>query len=238
MTAWDRRVFGATVALGALLVVVACVVGGATDEGAVTWATRALRVLPIVPVCGAAVTFLALRRASLRGEMLALESIGCSPARAALFVVVAASALSVAAGAIAFVRHDAVDAFFPRASAHADVRVHGDEFVDDARGVRIERDGTITSDATSTNPDAPAAPGRALAASAVLVALGVALPLVAARSSKRADLRALAATAAMCVFCIFLFQASAANRAPAILAIFPAAALLVFAIVRYRAPAW
>ena len=71
---------GGALALGALLFAIACLLTGATDEGSVHWATRAARTLPVVPLCGAAVTWLALRRARRRGELLALESIGASPA--------------------------------------------------------------------------------------------------------------------------------------------------------------
>lgn len=234
--------FAATLALGALFFAVAIVVGGATDEGSVAWSSRVIRALPLVPACGAAVTLLSLRRAERRGELLALESIGCSPARAALFVAIAASALSAsAAGAVVFVS-GASDAFFPRATARAEVRVERDgesvRFVDDARGTAIAIDGTLTHAPRVIAVAPEHERGRGLAAAIALVALGCALPLVAARSSRRVDVRGVALGAAMCALCIFLFQAVAAGRAPSVLVVVPASVLLVFAIVRYRAPAW
>lgn len=217
-------------------------ISGATDEGSIAWVMRIARALPLVPACGAAVTVLALARASRRGELLALEAIGCSPARAALFVVIAASALSIAAAAsVAGARGVALDAFFPRAPSRADVRVdHDDGFRDDARGVRIARDGAMTRVAAADVAlSAPRASGpRTASAALVLVAFGIAFPLVAARATKRVEGKPLIAAAAMCALCILLLQAAAADRAPAVLAIFPAVALLVFAIVRYRSLAW
>lgn len=243
-TAWDARAAAATFALGALLFVVACAITGATDEGSIAWATRAARTVPFVPVCGAVVTFLALRRAERRGELLALSSIGCSPARAAMFSVVGAAALSiVAAVGVASFRGAAVDAFFPRIVSHEAVRADGGThgFVDTERGMRIASDGRLTRDKTasaSASSHATHETSRAGSAAVVLFALGVGLPLMAARGARGERSAVIVAAIAMCVVCIFFLQVAAAGRAPPVLACIPAAALLIVALVRYRSPAW
>ncbi len=235
-TPWDTRAAVATFALGALLFAVACIVTGATDEGSITWTTRVLRTLPLVPACGGVVTYLTLRRAQRRGEMLALAAIGCSPARAAVFAVVGAAVLSAAAAAVVITRgRDATEAFFPRATSHADVTASEGAFVDEARGLRIASSGEITT-TVQTNPEAPAHPmgGRDAAAAGILVLLGIALPLIGARAMT-IELWAAGVT---CVLCIFLLQAAAAGRIAPLAACVPALSLLIAAGVRYRSPAW
>jgi len=239
-SAWDVRTFVSTLALGVLLFGVACAIGGATDEGSIAWTTRAARAVPIVPALGAVVTFLALRRAQRRGELLALESIGCSPARAAAFAVGAAAALSVVcAVSVAFWRGSSLDAFFPRATAHGDVRADGDGFLDAARGVRIDVAGAITHEKiAAAQTMSPEIAGRAVSAAFVVALLGIALPLLAARGARGFRAEPAAVGGAMCALCIFLLQASAAGRAPPLLACIPAGVLLIYAVVRYRSPAW
>jgi hypothetical protein len=238
-TAWDRRTFALTFAMGALLFAVACVVSGATDEGSVAWSLRVARATPLVPICGAVVTFLALRRAERRGEMLALESIGTSPARIAACAVAAAAALGlIAALCIASFRGPALESFFPHASAHGDVRVEGDAFVDPYRGVRIDHDGELTREKKIAQPEMPEAPGRAASAAILTALLGAALPLVAARGVRHELARPTAIAGLMCALCMLLAQATAAGRSPAVLVCLPAAALLVYAALRYRSAAW
>ncbi len=228
--------------MGALLFGVACAIGGATDEGSIAWTMRAARAVPLVPVCGAVVTFLAMRRAERRGELLALESIGCSPARAAAFAVAAAAALSLAgAVSVAFWRGPSLDAFFPRATAHGEVRAEGAAFFDAARGVRVGIGGEMKREkpaASSAIAASNGLAGRAASAACVVALLGVALPLLAARGARRASAAPVGVAAAMCALCIFLLQAGAAGRAPPALACFPAAALLIYAALRYRSAAW
>lgn len=228
-----------TFAMGAILFGVACVLSGATDEGSVAWSLRIARTAPLVPVCGAVVTFLALRRAERRGEMLAFESIGTSPARIAACTVVAAAALGViAAACVASFRGPALESFFPHASAHGDVRANGDGFVDPYRGVRIDHEGEIAREKKIAQPDMPEAPGRAASAAILTALLGVALPLVAARGVRKELAKPLAVAGVMCALCMLLAQATAAGRSPAALVCLPAAALLVYASLRYRAAAW
>jgi hypothetical protein len=239
-SSWDVRTFASTLAMGALLFGVACAIGGATDEGSIAWSMRAARAVPLVPVCGAVVTFLALRRAERRGELLALESIGCSPARSAAFAVAAAAAMSLAcAASVAFWRGPSLDAFFPRATAHGDVRVEGAEFFDAARGVRVGIGGEMKREKpVASSAIAPELAGRAASAAIVVALLGIALPLLSARGARRASAAPVGVAGAMCALCIFLLQAGAAGRAPPALATLPAAALLIYAGLRYRSAAW
>jgi hypothetical protein len=239
VTAWDRRTFALTFAMGALLFGVACVVSGVTDEGNVAWSLRVARTTPLVPICGAVVTFLALRRAERRGEMLAFESIGTSPARVAACAVIAAAALGViAAACVASFRGPALEAFFPHASVRGDVHPDGSGFVDPYRGVRIDHEGELSREKKIEAPVTPEAPGRAASAAFLTALLGVALPLVAARGIRRDRAKPLAIAGLMCAFCMLLAQATAAGRSPAALVCAPALALLVYATVRYRAAAW
>jgi hypothetical protein len=243
VTAWDRRTFALTIAMGVLLFGVACVVSGATDEGSVAWSLRVARTAPLVPICGAVVTFLALRRAERRGEMLAFESVGVSPARVCAYAVVAAAVLGViAAACVSSFRGPALESFFPHATARGDVRPEGNGFVDPYRGVRIDRDGELVREKQIAQPQMPEAPGRAASAAILTALLGVALPLVAARGVRSDRVTPLAPSMAiaglMCALCMLLAQATAAGRSPAALVCVPAAALLVYATVRYRSAAW
>ena len=238
-TPWDRRTFALTFAMGALLFGVACVVSGATDEGSVAWSLRVARTAPLVPLCGAVVTFLALRRAERRGEMLAFESIGVSPARVCACAVIAAAALGlVAAACVAAFRGPALESFFPHASAHGDVHPDADGFVDPYRGVRIDHEGELSREKKIAQPEMPEAPGRAASAAILTALLGLALPLVAARAIRSDRGKPMAIAGLMCALCMLLAQATAAGRSPAAIVCVPAAALLVYASVRYRSAAW
>lgn len=133
-----------------------------------------------------------------------------------------------------------LDSFFPRASAHAEPRVADGAFIDDARAVHIGADGVMTRHArVASSSIAPRVESdRVVAVASLLVVLGLALPLVAARAAKHVRLEAVAWASAMCVLCIFLMQAAAARRASPLLVLVPATALLIHAAVRYREPAW
>jgi len=236
MTPWDVRMALSTVALGVLVFGVACALTGATDEGSIPWATRVLRTLPVIPACGGVVTLLVVRRAERRGEMLALQSIGCSPARAAIFAVVSAAALSIIAAACVLVRSEAASGFYPRATESSTIRVVGDGFVDDAHGIRISRDGALSREpAMEPAPSKADGAWRAITAAIVLASFGFGLALVAARSIPP---RVIAWVGFACIGSIVLFQAAAASRVPTLAAGLPAIALLIAAALRYRSPAW
>ncbi len=225
-----------TVALGVLVFGIACAVTGATDEGSITWATRVLRTLPVVPACGGVVTLLVVRRAERRGELLALESVGCSPARAAIFAALGAAALSLVAAGCVLVRSDAASGFYPRATETPTIRIVPDGFVDDAHGIHISHAGELSREPVAEHVPARTGDGtRAIAAAIVLASFGLALALGAARSIPP---KVVAAVVASGIGSIVLFQAAAANRIPALVACLPAVALLIAAGLRYRAPAW
>jgi hypothetical protein len=235
-TAWDVRAALSTVALGMLVFGIACAVTGATDEGSVTWATRALRTVPVVPACGGVVTLLVVRRAQRRGELLALESVGCSPARAALFAALGAAMLSFVAAACVLARGDAASGFYPRATESSTIRVVPDGFVDDARGIHISPTGELKPEPKTHPVLSKIDEGwRGITAAIVLAAFGLALALVAARSTPP---KVIAWVALACMGSIALLQAAAAGRVPALVACLPAIALLIVAAVRYRSPAW
>jgi hypothetical protein len=235
-TVWDVRAFAVTFLLAALLFAVACAITGATDEGAIAWPLRAMRTLPAVPACGAAALLVVLRRAERRGELLALASLGCSPARAAAFAVAGAAALSVMAAAFVATRAEAPSAFFPRApSSETAIRVDGDSFVDEARGVRILQTGEMSVTPRESVLAHAAAPGRGAAAAFILLAFGVGLALVAAPPVDSKVAMAVMVTVALAVL---LLQAAAAGRISPLWSCAPALLLLMGATVRYREPSW
>jgi hypothetical protein len=227
-------------ALAVLLFMVACGVTAATDEGAVAWASRALRTVPAIPVCGAVAAYGVLRRADRRGELLALATLGCSPARTAAFAVVGAASLSLVAAALVATRADAQAAFFPRATDASSIRVDPPGFVDDARGVHITLDGRLTADAPKHEARAldggnGRGHGHGPIAAFVLVAFGLALALAVARPPSPKVVVMIALTSALSIVAL---QAAAAGLSSAMLACAPPMALLISAAVRYRAPAW
>lgn len=239
MTAWDARAFATTFALALLVFGVACALTGATDEGGIAWAVRAMRTVPAAPACGAIVTLLFMRRAERRGELLALASVGCSPSRAAIFAVAGGAALSVIAATSVVARSDAAAGFFPRPMTSPAIHIEHDGFVDDARGIHISPTGMLSTEPAKDEARAKTADGlQAGTAAIVLVGFGLGLALVTARplASRRSRLVGLVALA--CVCCIFLLQAAAAGRVPPLVACIPTLALLIGAALRYREPAW
>ena len=241
VTRWDLRSAAATFALGVVFFVVAWVITAATDEGAVSWTVRILRTLPALPACGAAATLVVLRRAETRGELLALATLGARPARSASFVVAAAAGLSFAGAAAVLAYAPAADAFFPRPPSASAVRVDASgpsvSFADDERGLRITQDGTMSRVPEEARAFATASRRRSerIAAAMLLLALGLALALATAR---KLALPVVLWGALGVASCVFLLQASAAGKLPPLVACIPAAALLAFAAVRYRSPAW
>jgi hypothetical protein len=222
--------------LGLLLFAVACVITAVTDEGSVSFGARIVRTLPALPACGAAATLLLLRRAEGRGELLALATLGSSPARSASFTVAAAASLSVLGAILVTAHGPAADAFFPRPPSAAPIRMEGDAFVDDERGVRITQDGTMThAPATPRDERSASARKKALCAALVLLGFGIALSMGAAR---RLDIRAATATTLAVATCVFLLQAAATGHVSPALATVPPLLLLIGAAVRYRAPQW
>ena len=133
----------------------------------------------------------ATRRAEQRkGEMLAFESVGVSPARVGAYAIVAAAVLGViAAACVASFRGETRVVLSARDRARR--RASGGTRL---RRSRIAACGSITRassrarNRTRHRAHPGGAPGRAASAAAILMALlGVALPLVAARNATRSD---------------------------------------------------
>jgi hypothetical protein len=172
---------------------------------------------------------------------------------------VAGAALVCAVAAVALVVTSRLDAsgFFPTAQRANTWRWAGEAFVDPARGIVVGEDGAPQKPAppgAAADPDhgadgaqpwASSIPphGRGAAALALCVA-GLAVPLLLAhamlqrpadRRFGRADGRALGAAIGAVAGSVVLFQAAAVREVPAVLGALPPAALLAFAVQRYRA---
>jgi hypothetical protein len=247
---WDVRIAVRAAAIGVLVFVVAWLVTAATDEGGISWAERAGRVMPIAPACSAVGAWAVLSHAVARGETLAVAALGRQESLIALPAVLGSAAVSlmVAAVIVSF-PWIGIDGFYP-AVVHATVWVWRDgAFVDLARGVVVGSDGAprfLRVAAHALAPVGPPAAGR-LAAALATSAAGLALPRLAAHavlSSTHRNLRvrrycggrlptvlvaivAVAMTAA-------LFQSAAATRTPALLAPLPSVALLAYSGVLFR----
>lgn len=245
---WDVRVFARASGAAAMALVLAWLVTAATDEGSVPWGQRAGRTLPLAPACAAVGAWLALGPARARGETRALEALGGARLRIAAAAVAGGGTVALAAALAigAAERVDVAGAFYPTATHSAEWRWQDGGFVDRAAGVRVASDGAI---AVTSERDARAVPsesvppyGRA-AAGLTTAGAGIALALLVAHSllvreprrRSRRDGSALGAAAGAVGASLVCFQAAAALRAPALLAVIPALALLAFAIRRYRA---
>ncbi|HEY8087135.1 MAG TPA: hypothetical protein VIF09_04805 [Polyangiaceae bacterium] len=237
-TAWDsgrlvRAASAAAVALGLVWLVTA-----ATDEGGVSWGERAGRALPLVPLCAAVGAWAALAPVRARGEVVALEALGRSPAGIAASAVAGAALLPlVAAIAIGFLPGVRVDGFFPTAARASSWHWTGSAFVDAARGLSVGADGVPVSVPVLAGAIGEGFPSFArVSAAAVTLLAGLALPLLLGRwlvARGRPALDVAAAGLALAASLV-AFQAAAAHRVPATLAVLPAAGLLVLAARRYR----
>ena len=255
VTRWDAVVFLRAAALAGVALAVACLITAATDEGGVPWGERAGRTVPLTPVCAAVGAWGALAPVRARGEVRALEALGRSRMQIAVAAIAGAAAIALlAAGAVGALRAVDVTGFYPSTSHRNAWRWEGDSFVSPTRGLRVEADGSPVR----VGPPAEAPPlektppaGRAAASLATAFA-GVALPMLLAQlllerhAGPSAQQRlgssggpgsarwpALASAAAV-VGSLMLFQAAAARLVPALLAALPPAALLAFALARYR----
>jgi hypothetical protein len=243
-TRWDGRQLVRAALVAALALALAWLVTAATDEGGVAWRERAGRTLPLTPLCAAVGAWVALAPVRARGEALALEALGRSPAQitaaaalgGALVAVGAAVALGVARQGIA------VDGFFPTATHAGAWSWDGAAFVDRAQGLRVAADGAATrlaSEGPSTLAGAP--PLGRLAAALATAFAGVALPLLVAQGlfPRGAGARPVAplvlAAGAAVAASVIAFQASAARHVPAWVGAAPPLLLLAFALRRARA---
>ncbi len=245
-TRYDSRTAARAALATVVMLGMAWLVTASTDEGGLSWAVRAGRVLPLAPACGALGTWLALARARARGELHALEGLGRSPWQGARPAVSGAAAIALSCAVVVLaVRSIDVQGFFPGAPHTAEYRYADGGFVDGADRVRIEPDGAITPlpGAAVRARQIPARAPRAgrLAAALALAFAGLAFPLASARIEPRTTARrrsgngarvglALAGTVGGS---ILLFHLAAAGRAPALLAALPPLVLLAAAAFRY-----
>jgi hypothetical protein len=240
LTAWDVREAARAAAFASLGMLLAWLITGATDEGGVAWGERAARVLPLAPACAALGTWLGQSRGWARGEGRVLAALGRSPwAVSASSVLGGASVAWAAALVMALATPVDVAGLFPVVHApDAFVAEAGGEFLDRATGQRIHADGTISKAnevAPAPLPSSPVPPrGRAAAALASAL-LGLALPLVVARTARGSRLEKAALVLGTAALSVFLFQAAAARLSGPMAAVLPSFALLVWAASRVRA---
>jgi hypothetical protein len=247
-TRWDVLLFARAVGMALVALGVGLLVTAATDEGGVSWLERVGRTLPLAPVCCALGVWVALAPTLVRGEALAVQALGRSPAQVGAGAVAGAAIVALAvAGAIGTTRTIDVTGFYPLITHPSVWRWQDGEFVNEQRGVRVEADGDVAS--TDTAPPAGEkspvpAHGRAAAAAAMATS-GLALPMLVAqtllstldseRQGRRPPRRWLvaAACAAAVVGSVLSFQAAAARQVPAAMGSVPPLMLLAFAARRY-----
>lgn len=237
-TPWDSRQLGRAAVVSALALGVAWLVTAATDEGGVAWGARAGRTLPLTPLCAAVGVWIVLAPVRSRGEAVALQAMGRSPAQI-VAASVAGGALVALAAAVLLGTVGAVDVtgFFPTATRATAWTWAGGAFVERAQGLRVTLDGVPAWTAPDASTAVGGLPAHARVAAAVETgAAGVALPLLLAYALlarvRRGPL--VVAAGAAVAASVFLFQAAAARQAPAILAALPPVGLLAYAVRRYR----
>lgn len=251
LTRWDLiialRAFGATVLALALV----WLITAATDEGQLSFATRAGRTLPVTPLCCAVGVALVLGRPRVRSEVRALEALGRPPAESARNAAAGAALSALLLGlAIGVVPSAPVDGFYPRAPRDDGFTREGRAFVSEGLGVRVEDDGVVEVPPAETRPtesddedDLLPRHARAVAAFTTAIA-GVALALAAARaavrtspSDRRARQRIRGRTAVLVMACVMstliAFQASAARLLPAWPALVAPVLLLLYEITHH-----
>jgi hypothetical protein len=251
-TLWDARAFARAAVVATLALAVAWLITAATDEGGVAWGERAGRTLPLTPVCAAVGAGIALAPVRTRGEGRALAALGRSRVQVAAAAVsggaLVALAAALAIGALSAVN---VAGFYPTATHASTWQWDHGEFVDRAQGVRVRADGVPESfERASSSIAPPQLPRGGRAAAAIATALaGVAFPLLLAHALLRPpaiargpepyelarDQVTWIAVGIAVAASIVLFQAAAAHRVPSMLGTLPPAALLAFAVWRYRA---
>jgi hypothetical protein len=256
VTRWDAVVFARAAVVAGLALALAWLITAATDEGGVPWGARAGRTLPLTPVCAAIGAWGALAPVRARGEVRALEALGRSRVQIAVAAIAGGAAVALAAAVVVgAIRVVDVAGFYPSALHASAWHWQDGAFVNRALGLTVDAGGTPARFA----PPADAHPlagiphgGRAAAAIATALA-GVALPMLLAQlllarhagpaaGERLGDGRAVSsarwpavAAAAAIALSVMLFQAAAVRLVPALTATLPPAALLAFAVGRYRA---
>jgi hypothetical protein len=238
-TRWDARQLVRAVVVAAIALGLAWLVTAATDEGGIAWRERAGRTLPLTPLCAAVGAWVALAPVRARGEALALEALGRSPAQIAAAAAVGGALVALVAAMLLGAGGRAVDVagFFPTATHAAAWTWDGAGFVDRVQGLRVGTDGAPQRFVVEAGTVLTGVPPFGRAAAAVATALaGLALPLLVAHASvvrARPLPVALAAGAALAAS-VVLFQAAAARLVPAWLGVLPPLVLLAVAVRRWR----
>ncbi len=254
VTRWDAVVFIRAAVVAGLALSLAWLITAATDEGGVPWGERAGRTLPLTPVCAAVGAWGALAPVRARGEVRALEALGRSRVQIAVAAIAGGAAIALAAAIVlGAIRTVDVAGFYPSALHPSAWHWQEGAFVNHAQGLVVDADGTPSRVAppTEVRPLAGLPSGGRAAASIATALAGVALPmllaqLLLARHAGSAGERlgrgrgsgrwpVAAAAAAAIAGSVMLFQAAAARLVPALSATLPPAALLAFAVGRYRA---
>lgn len=239
---WDLRLFGRTLALGAIGVLIVWIIEAITDERGLAAAGtggNSIGVLPLLPIAAAAAVLIALAPSTTAGELRALAALGCSPWRTRVPTVLAAVAMTlVSVFGIASGRD--VSALFPPPIPAGDVRVEpGPIFVSPRRRVRVittpegdvlERTGPPPTLEVGGPPDRRQALG---AASAIGLA-GLALAVWAAAPHRRGVVRALLTLTAWGVSEVLVFQAAGARSVSPFLTAVPSLVLLAVVFVEDR----
>ncbi len=231
------------------MLALAVAITAATDEGGLSWSERVARAVPVVPVCGALATALALGGRDRRGEGRALEALGRSAFANGVAAATGAAAVGLVIALIVLLDANvSVAPFFPTVHGPAPYVFEDGGFSNAATGWRVMQDGTLVlpppdalasaRDALRAHLEATGLPPHGRVAAALLTLLGsagfaltVALVPRARHGTTALVLLGVAAASAFCL------QAAAAGRIPLIVVLFPSTMLLLgaaWAIVRPR----
>jgi hypothetical protein len=240
--------------LASFALVLAWLITAATDEGAIAWGVRAGRALPLTPFCAAVGVWGVLAHVHARGEVRALGALGRTPAASGAAAVVGGSLVAIVAAAIVgAVPAVDVSGFYPVATRTAAWEWHDGAFEDRTQGLRLDASGTPSRlepvHFTASSVPLPARARLAAALATVLSAIALAALTARAVLSRTTDgaspsrggrcerglSRDVLVAGLSAAASVALFQSAAAHRASALWAVGPSAALLAFALRRYRA---
>jgi hypothetical protein len=256
VTRWDAVVFVRAAVVAGLALGLAWLITAATDEGGVPWGERAGRTLPLTPVCAAVGAWGALAPVRARGEVRALEALGRSRVQISVAAIAGGAAVALAAAvALGSVRAVNVAGFYPSTLHASSWHWRDGEFVNHALGLVVDAEGTPVRFAppTEVRPVAGIPRGGRAAAAIATALAGLALPMLLAQlllarhagpaaGERLGDGRGAyavrgpaAAAAGAIALSVILFQAAAVRLVPALSATLPPAALLAFAVARYKA---
>ncbi len=126
------------------MLALAVAITAATDEGGLSWSERVARAVPVVPVCGALATALALGGRDRRGEGRALEALGRSAFANGVAAATGAAAVGLVIALIVLLDANvSVAPFFPTVHGPAPYVFEDGGFSNAATGWRVMQDGTL-----------------------------------------------------------------------------------------------